>query len=69
MVRREGLRTISGLEPATFRFVDQCLGYLHKLNSDKNKEKVVAPVKETENTAIGIRCADHATPFIRKTWY
>jgi hypothetical protein len=30
--------------------------------------KVVAPVKKTENTAIGIRDADHVAPFIRKSW-
>jgi hypothetical protein len=29
-------------------------------------EKVAAPVKKTELTAGGIRCADHATPSIRK---
>jgi hypothetical protein len=28
--------------------------------------KVAAPVKKTELTTGGIRCADHATPFIRK---
>jgi hypothetical protein len=26
------------------------------------KEKVAAPVYKTEFTAVGIRCADHATP-------
>jgi hypothetical protein len=29
-------------------------------------EKVAAPVKKTELTTGGIRCADHATPSIRK---
>jgi hypothetical protein len=29
-------------------------------------EKVAAPVKKTELTAGGIRCADHGTPSIRK---
>jgi hypothetical protein len=24
---------------------------------------------ETENTAVGIRRADHAAPFIRKSWH
>jgi hypothetical protein len=28
--------------------------------------KVAAPVSKTENTAVGIRHADHLTPFIRK---
>jgi hypothetical protein len=27
------------------------------------------PVKKTELTARGIRCADHATPSIRKSWH
>jgi hypothetical protein len=28
-----------------------------------------SPVKKTENTTRGIRCADHATPSIHKSWY
>jgi hypothetical protein len=32
---------------------------------DKN---VAAPVYKTENTAVGIRHADHMTPSIRKGW-
>jgi hypothetical protein len=27
------------------------------------------PVKKTELTAWGIRCADHATPSNRKSWH
>jgi hypothetical protein len=30
--------------------------------------KVAAPVYKTENTAVGIRRADHVAPFIRKSW-
>jgi hypothetical protein len=30
------------------------------------EETVAAPVYKTENTAVGIRSADHATPSIRK---
>jgi hypothetical protein len=30
--------------------------------------KVAAPVYKTENTAEGIRHADHVAPFIRKSW-
>jgi hypothetical protein len=30
--------------------------------------KVAAPVYETENTAVGIRHADHVAPSIRKSW-
>jgi hypothetical protein len=30
--------------------------------------KVAAPVYKTENTAVGIRHADHVAPFIRKSW-
>jgi hypothetical protein len=33
------------------------------------EEIVATPVKKTENTTGGIRCADHATPSIRKRWY
>jgi hypothetical protein len=30
--------------------------------------KVEAPVYKTENTALGIRHADHVAPSIRKSW-
>jgi hypothetical protein len=30
--------------------------------------KVAAPVLKTENTAVGIRHADHVAPFISKSW-
>jgi hypothetical protein len=30
--------------------------------------KVAAPVQITENTAVGIRHADHVAPSIRKSW-
>jgi hypothetical protein len=30
--------------------------------------KVAAPVKKTDNTAVGIRYADHVAPFFRKSW-
>jgi hypothetical protein len=30
--------------------------------------KVAAPVYKTENTAVGIRQADHVAPFILKSW-
>jgi hypothetical protein len=30
--------------------------------------KVAAPVKKTDNTAVGIRHADHVAPSIRKSW-
>jgi hypothetical protein len=30
--------------------------------------KVAAPVYKTENTAVGIRHADHVAPYIRKSW-
>jgi hypothetical protein len=30
--------------------------------------KVAAPVQKTENTAVGIRHADHVAPFTRKSW-
>jgi hypothetical protein len=29
----------------------------------------IYPVKKTELTAGGNRCADHATPSIRKSWH
>jgi hypothetical protein len=33
------------------------------------KEKVAAPVWKAENTALGIRCPDHATLSICKSWH
>jgi hypothetical protein len=32
------------------------------------EEKVAAPVYKAENMTVGIRCAEHATPSIRKSW-
>jgi hypothetical protein len=31
--------------------------------------KVAAPVQQTENTAVGIRHADHVAPSVRKSWH
>jgi hypothetical protein len=33
------------------------------------EENVAAPVKKTEKTTVGIRCADHTTPSIRQSWH
>jgi hypothetical protein len=33
------------------------------------EEIVAAPVYKAENMAVGIRCADYATPSIRKHWH
>jgi hypothetical protein len=33
------------------------------------KERVAAAVQKMENTAVGIRHADHVAPSIRKCWY
>jgi hypothetical protein len=32
------------------------------------ERKVAAPVYKTENTAVGIRHADHVAPSVRKSW-
>jgi hypothetical protein len=32
------------------------------------EEKVAAPVYKSENTAVGIRQADHVSLFIRRSW-
>jgi hypothetical protein len=37
-------------------------------NEELLNRKVAAPVYKTENTAEGIRHADHVAPFIRKSW-
>jgi hypothetical protein len=33
------------------------------------EEKIAAPVWKSENTAVGIRHADHVAPSIRKSWH
>jgi hypothetical protein len=33
------------------------------------ERKVAAPVYKTDNTAVGIRHADHVAPSIRKSWH
>jgi hypothetical protein len=33
-----------------------------------DRKKIAAPVKKPENTAVGIRHANHVAPSIRKSW-
>jgi hypothetical protein len=49
-----------GSIPGATRFSEK-RGYL--------EEKVAAPVYKVENTAVGIRHADHVAPSIRKSWH
>jgi hypothetical protein len=37
-------------------------------NEELLDRKVAAPVYKTDNTAVGIRHADHVAPYIRKSW-
>jgi hypothetical protein len=52
---------VVGLERGPLSFVSAMRSYL--------KEKVSALVYKTENTALGIRYADHVAHFIRKSWH
>jgi hypothetical protein len=36
--------------------------------TEKLDRKLAAHVYKTENTAVGIRHADHVAPYIRKSW-
>jgi hypothetical protein len=49
-----------GLERSPFSLVSTIEDLLDR--------KVVAPVYKTENTAVGIRHADHVAPYILKSW-
>jgi hypothetical protein len=49
-----------GLERGSLRLVSTTEELLDR--------KVAASVYKTENTAVGIRHADHVTPTIRKSW-
>jgi hypothetical protein len=49
---------IVGLELSLLSTIEELLG---RNSSDSGPEK--------ENTAVGIRCADYATPSIRKSWH
>jgi hypothetical protein len=53
-------RKVVGLERGPHSLVSTMRSYLI--------EKVAAPVYNTENTAVGIRQADHVAPSIRKSW-
>jgi hypothetical protein len=50
--------------------MDLELGILSLVSTTEEllERKVAAPVQKTENTAEGIRHADHVAPFIRKSW-
>jgi hypothetical protein len=52
---------VVGLERGPFSLVSKTEELFRKI--------VLAPVYKTENTAMGIRCTDHATPSIRKSWH
>jgi hypothetical protein len=39
------------------------------VNTRINLSKAIREFYPTENTAVGIRCADHAPPSIRKSWH
>jgi hypothetical protein len=61
-----------GSIPGTTRkkVVDLELGPLSLVSTTEEllDRKVAAPVYKTENTAVGIRHADHVAPTIHKTW-
>jgi hypothetical protein len=52
---------VVGLERGPFSFVSTIEEILGR--------KVAAPVLEAENTAVGIRHADHVAPSMRKIWH
>jgi hypothetical protein len=39
------------------------------VNTSSGSGTESTPVQKTENTAVGIRCADHATPSVSKSWH
>jgi hypothetical protein len=53
-------KKVVGLERGPLSFVSTTEELLDR--------KVAAPVYKTENTAVGIRHADHVAPSIRKSW-
>jgi hypothetical protein len=53
-------KKVDGLERGPLSFVSTTEELLDR--------KVAAPVYKTENTAVGIRYADHVAPSIRKSW-
>jgi hypothetical protein len=58
-VRFPALKKIVGLERGPLSLVSTTEELLDR--------KVAAPVQKTENTAVGIRHADHVAPFIRRS--
>jgi hypothetical protein len=63
-----------GLIPGTTRKKIRVLGLergplsLMSTGEELLDRNVAAPVYKTENTAVGIRHADHVAPSIRKSW-
>jgi hypothetical protein len=53
-------KTVVGLERGPLSLVSA--------TEEQLDRKVTAPSYKTENTAVGIRHADHVAPSIRKTW-
>jgi hypothetical protein len=45
------------------------LSFVSTTNELLLRKKVAAPVQKAENTAVGINCADHVAPSIRKSWH
>jgi hypothetical protein len=66
---------VPGSIPGTTRFPEKYWAWnrVHSASRvqlrSNMKEKIAAPVYKTENTILGIRCADHTTPSTRKSWH
>jgi hypothetical protein len=68
----ERAKTVHALDHAT-ALIGICTSYLIentlRLHYEDQMGNGHSPVKTTELTTGGIRCADHATPSIRKSWH
>jgi hypothetical protein len=67
--KSRGPGSISGRYQIFWEVVGLERGPLSLVNTteDLHERKVAAPIWKTENTAVGIRCTDHATYSIRKS--
>jgi hypothetical protein len=76
VVRGPGYRSRGpGSIPGATRISEKVVGLergslsLVSTSEEVLERKVAAPVKKTENTAVGIRHADHVAPSVRKSWH
>jgi hypothetical protein len=66
--RSGGPGSIPGTTKKKVVVLERCPRSLVSTTEELLDRKVAAPVYKTENTAVGIRYADHVAPSMRRSW-